>query len=72
MNESHAKVLISDDFYIATSFNWLSFMGDKRRKYRTEIGELRSLPSVVQKRFDFMMDECKKYGQPMSDSQIPR
>jgi hypothetical protein len=72
MNESHAKVLISDDVYIATSFNWLSFMGDKRRKYRTEIGEMRTLPSVVQKRFDFMMNECQKYGQPMNDSLIPR
>jgi phage-related protein len=64
--------LISDDVYIATSFNWLSFMGDKRRKYRTEIGEMRTLPSVVQKRFDFMMNECQKYGQPMNDSLIPR
>jgi len=72
LNESHAKVLIYDDVYIATSFNWLSFMGDKRRKYRTEIGEMRTNPSVVQKRFDLMMDECTKQGRPMTFDLIPR
>ena len=72
LNESHAKILIYDDVYVATSFNWLSFMGDKRRKYRTEIGEMRTMPSVVQKRFDLMMEECTKHGQPMRNDLIPR
>ena len=71
MNESHAKVLISDDFYIATSFNWLSYKGDKRMKYRTEFGEMRTSPEIVQKRFELMMLECSKHGQPMNDKLIP-
>jgi hypothetical protein len=71
MNESHAKVLISDDVYIATSFNWLSFMGDKRRKYRTEFGEMRNLPAIVDHRFELMLTECQQQGQPMSEELIP-
>lgn len=71
MNESHAKILISDDMYIATSFNWLSFMGDKRRKYRTEFGEMRSLPKIVDKRFELMLSECKNHGKPMTAEMIP-
>ena len=72
LNESHAKILIFDDVYIATSFNWLSFMGDKRRKYRTEIGEMRTNANVVQKRFDLMMEECTKQGKPMRLDLIPK
>ena len=71
MNESHAKILISDDIYIATSFNWLSFMGDKRRKYRTEFGEMRNRPSIVQNRFELMLSECKSRGKPMTTDLIP-
>jgi len=71
MNESHAKVLISDDFYIATSFNWLSYRGDKRMKYRTEFGEMRTAPEIVENRFALMMSECSKHGQPMSEKLIP-
>ena len=71
MNESHAKVLISDDMYIATSFNWLSFLGDKRRKYRTEFGEMRTLPRIVDKRHDLMLDECRNHGRPMTAELIP-
>lgn len=71
MNESHAKVLISDDIYIATSFNWLSFLGDKRRKYRTEFGEMRTLPKIVDKRHEMMLEECRNHGRPMSADLIP-
>ncbi len=72
LNESHAKILIYDDVYIATSFNWLSFMGDKRRKYRTEIGEMRTNANVVQKRFNLMMEECTNQGRPMRLDLIPK
>ncbi len=37
---THAKVLIFDDVWIATSFNWLSFRGDADRTYRMEEGVL--------------------------------
>lgn len=39
MGDTHAKVLIKDsDFYVITSFNWLSFKGDPKRTFREEWG----------------------------------
>jgi len=70
MHESHAKILISDDIYIATSFNWLSYMGSKRKKYRTEFGEMRNVSQVVDKRFELMLKECDLHGEPMSEKFI--
>ena len=64
-------MLISDDIYIATSFNWLSFLGDKRRKYRTEFGEMRTLQKIVDKRHELMLAECKNHGRPMTSEMIP-
>lgn len=40
VDDTHAKILVGDDFYIKTSFNWLSFRGDRSRKYRQEEGDL--------------------------------
>ena len=40
LGNTHAKVLICDDFYVKTSFNWLSFRGDPDRTYRQEEGVL--------------------------------
>lgn len=37
---THAKVLIFDDVWVSTSFNWLSFRGDADRTYRMEEGTL--------------------------------
>ncbi|TFD89788.1 phospholipase D-like domain-containing protein [Cryobacterium serini] len=37
---THAKVLIFDDVWISTSFNWLSFKGAADRTYRMEEGTL--------------------------------
>lgn len=37
---THAKILIYDDVYITSSFNWLSFRGDPNRTYRMEEGTL--------------------------------
>jgi phosphatidylserine/phosphatidylglycerophosphate/cardiolipin synthase-like enzyme len=38
---NHAKVVICDDkFMVVTSFNWLSFKGDKSRPLRTEYGTI--------------------------------
>lgn len=38
---NHAKVIICDDqFMVVTSFNWLSFKGDKSRPLRTEYGTI--------------------------------
>jgi phosphatidylserine/phosphatidylglycerophosphate/cardiolipin synthase-like enzyme len=40
LGDTHAKILIWDDFQIVTSFNWLSFRGDQDRTYRQEVGVL--------------------------------
>lgn len=40
VDDTHAKVLVSDSYYVKTSFNWLSFRGDSGRKFRQEEGDL--------------------------------
>ncbi|MFE2833708.1 hypothetical protein ACFXI6_22095 [Streptomyces mirabilis] len=40
VKSTHAKVLVYDDVWITTSFNWLSFEGDRDRTYRMEEGTL--------------------------------
>lgn len=40
LKNTHAKVLVGDEFYVNTSFNWLSFRGDSSRRYRMEEGTL--------------------------------
>ncbi|MBW8764573.1 MAG: hypothetical protein JF592_18670 [Microbacterium sp.] len=40
LKSTHAKVLIYDDVWVITSFNWLSFKGDPERTYRMEEGSL--------------------------------
>ncbi|MEV6977068.1 phospholipase D-like domain-containing protein [Kitasatospora sp. NPDC093806] len=40
LKSTHAKILVFDDIWIATSFNWLSFRGDPDRTYRMEEGTL--------------------------------
>lgn len=44
---THAKILISDDMWVTTSFNWLSFRGDPERTYRMEEGTLVQIPDEV-------------------------
>ncbi|MFC8274302.1 hypothetical protein ACFUJR_17585 [Streptomyces sp. NPDC057271] len=40
LRSTHAKVLVFDDVWVTTSFNWLSFRGDRNRSYRMEEGSL--------------------------------
>lgn len=51
LQNTHAKILIFDDQWITTSFNWLSFKGDANRTYRMEEGTLVQIPSEVDKAF---------------------
>jgi phosphatidylserine/phosphatidylglycerophosphate/cardiolipin synthase-like enzyme len=44
---THAKILIADDTWVSTSFNWLSFRGDPNRTYRMEEGTLVRMPERV-------------------------
>jgi len=60
LGNTHAKVLIKDDdYYVITSFNWLSFKGDPKKKFREEWGNYIEDPvlvsefySEIKKRFD--------------------
>ena len=47
LKNTHAKILIFDDVWIATSFNWLSFRGDRDRTYRMEEGTLVRSQQIV-------------------------
>ncbi|MBN0973337.1 MULTISPECIES: hypothetical protein [unclassified Gordonia (in: high G+C Gram-positive bacteria)] len=51
LQNTHAKILIFDDQWITTSFNWLSFRGDPNRTYRMEEGTLVLIKSEVDKAF---------------------
>lgn len=54
--DTHAKVLIKDhEFFVISSFNWLSFKGDPHRTFREEWGTLVSIPEVVDKYFNEMV-----------------
>lgn len=47
LKNTHAKILIFDDHWVSTSFNWLSFRGDRERTYRMEEGTLVRIASRV-------------------------
>lgn len=40
LGDTHAKVLVWDDFIVTTSFNWLSYKGDPNLPFRQEEGTL--------------------------------
>jgi hypothetical protein len=53
LGDTHAKILISDaKFAVTTSFNWLSFKGDRDRTFRDERGTLVSYPQKIDELFD--------------------
>lgn len=56
LQNTHAKILISDDLWVTTSFNWLSFRGDPNRTYRMEEGTLIQIQSEVDKAFQRYVD----------------
>ncbi|MDQ0825587.1 hypothetical protein QFZ60_001760 [Arthrobacter sp. B2I5] len=51
VKNTHAKILIFDDIWVSTSFNWLSFRGDSDRTYRMEEGTLVSITTRVEKEY---------------------
>jgi hypothetical protein len=51
VRNTHAKVLVFDDKWISTSFNWLSFRGDPERTYRMEEGTLVQIPAKVDEEY---------------------
>jgi hypothetical protein len=62
LQSTHAKILIFDDIWITTSFNWLSFRGDPNRTYRMEEGTLVQIKSEVDRAFDRYVDVLDSDG----------
>jgi hypothetical protein len=53
LGDTHAKILVSDaKFAVTTSFNWLSFKGDRDRTFRDERGTLVSDLQKIDELFD--------------------
>lgn len=52
VKSTHAKILIFDDVWISTSFNWLSFRGDRDRTYRMEEGTLVRNQQIVDQQYE--------------------
>ncbi|MFF7929079.1 hypothetical protein ACFZDP_50015 [Streptomyces mirabilis] len=52
LKSTHAKVLVYDDVWVTTSFNWLSFKGDPDRTYRMEEGSLIRNRQVADTQYD--------------------
>jgi hypothetical protein len=62
LGDTHAKILVKDsEFFVITSFNWLSFRGDTSRPFREEWGTIVRDPSVVD---EFYADMAKRFVAP--------
>ncbi|MBP0026819.1 phospholipase D-like domain-containing protein [Roseofilum sp. Guam] len=56
LGDTHAKILISDtNFAVTTSFNWLSFKGERDRTFRDERGTLVSDCQKIDELFDNLL-----------------
>lgn len=56
LGDTHAKILISDTkFAISTSFNWLSFKGERDRTFRDERGTLVADPQKIDELFNNLL-----------------
>jgi hypothetical protein len=56
LQNTHAKILIADNVWVTTSFNWLSFRGDPNRTYRMEEGTLVKIQAEVDRAFKRYID----------------
>jgi hypothetical protein len=60
LKNTHAKVLVGDEFYITTSFNWLSFRGDSSRRYRMEEGTLIRDRGLADQAYERYLDQIRQ------------
>jgi hypothetical protein len=60
LKNTHAKVLVGDDFYVTTSFNWLSFRGDSSRRYRMEEGTLIRDRALADQAYERYLDQIRQ------------
>ena len=62
LGNTHAKILISDNNYaVVTSFNWLSFKGDKNLKFRDERGTMVCENKEIEKLFREYSEKICEY-----------
>ncbi|MBL7004676.1 MAG: hypothetical protein ISR69_11720 [Gammaproteobacteria bacterium] len=68
LGDTHAKILISDNNYaVVTSFNWLSFKGDAKLKFRDERGMMAYDNEEIERLFtDYSEKICKFDNKPMT------
>lgn len=60
LGDTHAKVLVKDaEFFVITSFNWLSFRGDPSKPFREEWGTIVRDPGLVD---EFYAEIMKRFG----------
>ncbi|MBI4263392.1 MAG: hypothetical protein HY657_03365 [Acidobacteria bacterium] len=60
LGNTHAKVLVKDsEFFVITSFNWLSFRGDPSKPFREEWGTIVRDPILVD---DFYAEIMKRFA----------
>ncbi len=63
LGNTHAKVLVKDsDFFVVTSFNWLSFKGDPRRAFREEWGTYVGIRRIVDR---YAEELLKRFSSPV-------
>ncbi|GLY85978.1 S1 RNA-binding domain-containing protein [Actinoallomurus iriomotensis] len=61
LDDTRAKVLVSDSYYITTSFNWLSFRGEPSRKYRQNDGDLVRDQGLADRAYDkYLAEACAR------------
>ncbi|MGR6998331.1 S1 RNA-binding domain-containing protein [Yinghuangia aomiensis] len=59
VDNTQAKVLVSDSYYITTSFDWLSFRGEPSRKYRQDDGDLVQDQVLADRAYDkYLAEAC--------------
>jgi len=64
LGDTHAKILIKDEeWFVTTSFNWLSFRGDPKRTFREEWGTRVSVPDAVA---DYARKILRRFSSPNS------
>ncbi|GAA2215689.1 hypothetical protein GCM10009850_111570 [Nonomuraea monospora] len=63
ITNTHAKILIYDDVWITTSFNWLSFRGDPNRTYRMEEGTLVRDQTLVTTQYERLVQQIHDEAQ---------
>ena len=63
LGDTHAKVLVMDrEFVVVTSFNWLSFRGDRNRAFRDERGLYVALARTTDEVFDSLAEQIRAQG----------